>query len=153
MRSFIAPSQLMVFLRQKLSTADSFEFAGHCCSADLVGLVTSDPAASRVRRLRGLHPFRSAGFEQPADLVDVHVGEVPHVGYGRQDSDTDRRGQANNTMPADRAFDRSVLSALPGSSADFEQSSFGEMTFGGAARQQRSSCLLPPALKQELWDA
>jgi hypothetical protein len=59
---------------------------------------------------------------------------------------------ANNTMPVDQAFDRSVLAALSGSSAGgFEQSSFGEMTFAGAWRQQSSR--LPPALKQALRDA
>jgi hypothetical protein len=55
-------------------------------------------------------------------------------------------------MPVDQAFDRSVLAALSGSSAGgFEQSSFGEMTFAGAWRQQSSR--LPPALKQALRDA
>jgi hypothetical protein len=33
--------------------------------------------------------------------------------------DGQRDGQANNTMPADQAFDRSVLAALPGLSAGF----------------------------------
>ena len=60
--------------------------------------------------------------------------------------------QANNTMPVDQAFDRSVLAALAESSpGGFEQSSFGEMTFAGAWRQRSSR--LPPALKQALRDA
>jgi hypothetical protein len=75
------------------------------------------------------------------EAIDANGIEVP-----------DGCKQANNTMPVDHAFDRSVLAALSGSSVGgFEQSSFDEMTFAGAW-QQRSS-RLPPELKQVLRDA
>ena len=40
-----------------------------------------DRTAARDSGLRRLGPFSAAGVEQPADLGDVHVGQIPHVGH------------------------------------------------------------------------
>jgi hypothetical protein len=73
--------------------------------------------------------------------IDARGNEVP-----------DGCKQANNTIPVDQAFDRSISAALSASSAGgFEPSSFGEMTFADTWQQRHTQ--LPPALKHALRDA
>ena len=59
-----------------------------------VGAGLSDRTAARHSGLRRLGPFSAAGVEQPANLGDVHVRQIPHVRHELIGDDRERFADA-----------------------------------------------------------